>query len=125
MNALQKRFALFLGGCIPARLFLVYLAKTIPLKYLPYMGLGGLLLAGGFIYLFITGKRSIGLETGGAPIWWKNFRLLHGLLYLLFAIFALKGEQKIAYKLLLVDVFLGLGLFLWHHYNAGSFSQLF
>jgi len=61
------------------------LAKKTPLNYLPYLGYLALLPAIGFIYLFFTGKRTSGLETQGAPIWWSRFRIIHGLLYLLFA----------------------------------------
>ena len=61
MNAIQKRFLLFLGGCIPLRLLLVYIAKNIPLEYLPYMGLVTLLPAFGFIYLYLSGQRTVGL----------------------------------------------------------------
>ncbi len=124
MNDLQKRFLLFLGGCIPMRLFLVYLAKTIPLKYLPYLGAAHLLPAIGFIYLFITGKRITGVETQGAPIWWQRFRIMHGLIYLLFAYYAI-NQVAAAYQILLADVCLGLSLFLWHHYTSGSFSHIY
>ena len=123
MNAMQKRFILFLGGCIPARLFLVWLAKAMPLNYLPYLGYVALLPAIGFIYLFFTGKRTSGVETGGAPIWWNRFRILHGLIYLLFAYYAIQ-RNKSAYLILLADVSLGLVLFLNHHYTAGDFSKL-
>ena len=124
MNAMQKRFSLFLGACIPIRLFLVYLAYHLPVKYLPYMGLAALPLAGGFIYLFLTGKRTSGVETQGAPIWWRQFRIVHGLLYLLFAFYAIQRVAT-AYQILLADVCFGLVIFLWHHYTTGSFTQLF
>ena len=124
MNAIQKRFLLFLGGCIPLRLFLVYLAKKTPLNYLPYLGYGALLPALGFLYLFLTGKRQTGLETQGAPIWWAHFRILHSFFYFLFA-FAAISQMASAYQALLADVIVGLLLFLWHHSTSGSFSQLF
>jgi len=123
MKAIQKRFLLFLGGCIPARLFLVWLAKKTPLTYLPYLGVLALLPAIGFLYLYFTGKRQIGLETQGAPIWWAPFRLIHGLIYGAFAYAAIRQYAR-AYQILLLDVCLGLGLFLWHHYTVGSFAQL-
>ena len=123
MKAIQKRFLLFLGGCIPARLFLVWLAKITPLNYLPYLGVLALFPAIGFLYLYFTGKRQIGLETQGAPIWWAPFRLIHGLIYFGFAYAAIR-QVAMAYQILLLDVCLGLGLFLWHHYTAGSFAQL-
>ena len=63
MNTIQKRFLLFLGGCIPARLALVGLAKYLPNKYLPYLGYITLLMALGFLYLYFTGSRKVGQET--------------------------------------------------------------
>lgn len=124
MNAMQKRFLLFLGACIPSRLFIVWLAKKTPLNYLPYLGYLALLPAIGFLYLFFTGKRTSGLETQGAPIWWSRFRIIHGLLYLLFAYYAI-NQNKNAYQILLADVCLGLFLFLGHHYSAGNFPKVF
>jgi len=123
MKAIQKRFLLFLGGCIPARLFVVWLAKITPLNYLPYLGALALFPAIGFLYLYFTGKRQSGLETQGAPIWWAPFRLLHGLIYFGFAYAAFR-QVAMAYQILLLDVCLGLGLFLWHHYTVGSFAEL-
>ena len=123
MKALEKRFLLFLGGCIPMRLLFVWLAKIMPLNYLPYAGGVALLPAFGFIYLFMTGKRTVGLETQGAPIWWSRFRIIHGLIYLGFSYSAFQRLRN-AYLFLLADVLLGLGLFLRHHYTVGSFEQL-
>ena len=124
MKALEKRFLLFLGGCIPMRLLFVWLAKIMPLNYLPYAGALALLPAFAFFYLFLSGKRTSGLETQGAPIWWMQFRIIHGFIYLCFAYYAFQ-RVRFAYKFLLADVFLGLGLFLWHHYTASNFSKLF
>ena len=114
MTPLQKRFIMFLGGCIPTRLALTALAKYIPPHYLPYLGLVTLAIAIGFLYLYFTGKRQTGPETQGAPIWWMKFRALHGLLYLLFSGLAFM-RYKNAYIVLLVDTIIGLGLFLMHH----------
>jgi hypothetical protein len=124
MNALQKRFALFLFGCMPARFAFAWVAKKIPLMYLPYMGFLALLPAIGFLYLFFTGKRTTGAETGGAPIWWTKLRVVHGLLYLLFAYYAINRMRQ-AYKVLLADAFIGLVFFIGHHYQAGNFAKLF
>jgi len=120
MTPLQKRFLLFLGGCIPARLALTAFAKYCPLPYLPYLGIVTLCIAIGFLYLYVTGKRTVGLETQGAPIWWMNFRGLHGSLYLLFSVMAFR-QISTAYLVLLADTFIGLSLFLIHHYRAGNF----
>jgi hypothetical protein len=123
MNSIQKRFLLFLFGCIPSRLALAALAKYSPTAYLPYLGYLALLPAFGFIYLFFSGKRTIGLETQGTPIWWTKFRLFHGLMYLLFAFYAIQKYSN-AYKIIVADTIVGLVLFLIHHYESGSFSQL-
>ena len=124
MNPMQKRFLMFLGGCIPVRLLIVWLAKTCPLQYLPYLGILALLPAIGFAYLFFTGKRTSGLETGGASIWWAQFRIVHALFYLFFALYALQRRRE-AYQFLLADVIVGLCLFLWHHYGEGDFKKVF
>jgi hypothetical protein len=60
MNNIQKRFLLFLFGCIPTRLAFVYIAKNIPINYLPLLGYAALIPALGFIYLFLSGSRSTG-----------------------------------------------------------------
>jgi hypothetical protein len=122
LTSIQKRFLLFLGGCIPIRLLFVFVAWSIYIKYLPLLGYIALLPAIGFLYLFVSGKRQTGLETQGQPIWWVNFRPIHGILYLLFSIYAIKGIRK-SYLFLLIDVLIGLLLFLWFHYNNGNFSK--
>ncbi len=123
MTPIQKRFLLFLGGCIPSRLALTAIAKYLPLHYLPYLGIFTLLIAIGFLYLYFSGKRTTGLETQGAPIWWMSFRIVHGLLYLLFSIFAFMRIPN-SYLILLFDTLFGLGLFLIHHYKSGDFKRL-
>jgi len=69
MTPLQKRLLLFLGGCIPSRLALAMIAKYSPVYYLPYLSIITLVIALGFIYLYFTGKRKVGIETQGTPIW--------------------------------------------------------
>ena len=69
MNNIQKRFILFLIGCIGVRSLLVYLAKTSNQTFLMYMGLIGLIPAIGFFYLFLTGSRKTGAEVFGDKIW--------------------------------------------------------
>lgn len=120
---IQKRFMLFIFGCIPARLSLAAIAKFIPNHYLPYLGYLTLLPAFGFLYLYFSGNRKVGLETQGAPIWWSQFRLFHGLMYLVFSLFAIYRNSN-AYKFIVIDTFIGLLLFLIHHYDEGNFSKL-
>ena len=126
MNTIQKRYLLFLIGCMGSRLFLVYIAKNITSTPLKYMGYAALVPAIGFIYIYLTGSRQTGAEVFGEKIWWNNLRPIHALLYLLFAYNAIKGNNKYnnAWIYLLVDVLLGLFSFLIHHlYNKLSTTK--
>ena len=123
MNNIQKRFLLFIFGCISIRLLFVYIAKTIDNSYLPILGLLALIPAIGFFYIFFTKSRETGPEVFGEKIWWNNLRILHGLLYLIFAILAIT-RQSYAWIPLLIDVSIGLLSFLYFHYSNGNFNKL-
>lgn len=123
MNTTQKRFLLFLIGCIGTRSLLVYLAKNANKTYLQYMGYLTLLPAIGFFYLFFTGSRKTGAEVFGDKIWWTNLRPVHGLIYLLFSYNAINGNPN-AWMYLLVDVIIGLISFLSFHYYNNDFTKL-
>ena len=123
MNTIQKRFLLFLFGCIGTRFLLVYIAKNIDTTYLQYMGYLALLPAIGFFYIYFTGSRQTGAEVFGSKIWWNDLRPIHGLLYLLFAGNAIIGNKS-AWMYLLVDVVFGLASFLIFHYINGDFNKL-
>ena len=124
MNTFQKRFLLFIFGCIGTRSLFVYIAKNTRPKYLPLLGYLALLPAIGFMYIYLTGSRKIGIETFGEKIWWNDLRPIHALLYLLFAVFAL---NKVSYSwvILFIDVLIGLVSFLLFHYNQGNLKLLF
>ena len=123
MNSLQKRFLLFLIGCIGMRSIFVIVAKNSNAEYLKYMGYLALLPAIGFIYIYLTGSRKIGGETFGDKIWWNNLRPIHSLVYFLFAYNAIIGNKN-AWLYLLFDVIFGLTSFLIFHYQNGDFSKL-
>ena len=123
MNTIQKRFLLFLIGCIGTRSMFVYVAKNIDTIYLRYSGYLALLPAMGFFYIYFTDSRQTGAEVFGDKIWWNDLRPVHGLLYLLFAYNAINGN-KTAWVYLLVDVMVGLLSFLGYHYYNGDFSKL-
>ena len=114
MNTIQKRFALFLIGCIGTRLSLVYAAKNVDTEYLKYMGYLAILPACAFIFIYLTGIRKTGAEVFGDKIWWNNLRPIHALLYLLFAYNAITGN-KISWVYLLIDALFGLTSFLTYH----------
>ena len=116
-----KRAMLFLLGCIPMRLFLVFLVKTIPVYYLPYLGFIGLLMGLSFLYLFFFGNKLADGQlswTGEKYIWWNQFRIFHGLFYLLFAFFAIQKQQTYAWQTLLLDVIVGVTAWATHHLNT-------
>jgi len=123
MNTIQKRFLLFLFGCIPTRLFFVFVAKNISANLLPYLGYLALLPAIGFAYIFATNSRNTGVEVFGDKIWWNNLRPIHSFLYFMFALNAINKNIS-AWIYLLVDVILGLISFLVFHYNNGDFTKL-
>ena len=54
MNNIQKRFLLFIIGCMGMRSLFVILAKKANTEYLKYMGYLALLPAIGFIYIYLT-----------------------------------------------------------------------
>ncbi len=114
MDNLHNRFLLFLVGCMGSRFLLVYIAKTIRLEWLKYMGYLALLPAFGFIYLYLSGARKTGAEVFGEKIWWNNLRPLHAALYFAFAYNAITGNRN-AWMYLLADVLIGLASFLLHH----------
>ena len=124
MNTIQKRFLLFLFGCIGTRAIFVYLAKNVNTTYLQYMGYLSILPAIGFFYLFLTGSRKTGAEVFGDKIWWNDLRPIHGILYLLFAYNAINGNT-FAWIYLLVDVIIGLVSFLSFHYYNNDFKDLY
>ena len=123
MNDIQKRFLLFLIGCIGTRALFVYVAKNIDVKYLPFLGYLALLPAIGFIYIYLTGSRKTGGEVFGEKIWWNDLRPIHSLIYFLFAYNAIIGNNK-AWIYLLVDVIFGLISFLIFHFKNGDFKKL-
>ncbi len=124
MNNIQKRFLLFIFGCIVVRLLFVYIAKNISLQYLPILGYLALIPAIGFLYLFFSGSRKRGGEVFGDIIWWNNLRPLHAILYLLFSYNAILKNNN-AWIYLLIDVIIGLVSFLIFHFYSGNFSYLF
>lgn len=124
MNNIQKRFLLFLIGCIGVRSLLVYFAKTNNKLFLSYLGFLSLIPAFGFLYLYFSNSRKTGAEVFGDKIWWNNLRPIHGVLYLLFALNAISGNKN-SWIYLLVDVLIGLISFLVYHFQSGNFHMLF
>ena len=124
MNTIQKRFLLFIIGCIGSRSLLVYIAKNASENNLMYIGYLSLLPAIGFLYIYFSGARKTGAEVFGEKIWWNNLRPIHSLLYFVFAYNAINGN-KMAWVYLLIDVIFGLISFLGHHFYNGDYKMLY
>ena len=123
LSNIQKRFLLFLLGCIGVRSIFAYVANIASKRVLFYMGALALLPALGFVIIYFTGIRNTGAEVFGENIWWNDLRIVHALLYTLFAIYAFQGKS-FAWIPLGVDVTLGLIAFLVHHKNEGNLRIL-
>lgn len=103
---------LFLFGCIPARLALCLIAYKLDKKYLPYLGIILGLIGISFLYLFFYNKRLEAPEAKGTT-WWAHYRLIHGMLYLTAALYALRKERYVWIPLL-IDVLFGLTMFSYY-----------
>ena len=123
VTKLQRRIGTFLIGCIGVRTLFVFMAKYASQKQLFYMGALALLPAFGFIIIYFTGIRSTGAEVFGDKIWWNDLRIVHAMLYILFAIYAFQNKW-FAWMPLGVDVLVGLLAFLVYHYSVGNFKLL-
>ena len=103
-------------------LLFVYIAKNIPINYLPLTATITLIIGLGFLFVFFAGKdRGATLDQ---VAWWHYLRPIHGLLYITYSYYAYKKNSD-AYKILLIDVILGLLSFFIYHISVGSFKKLF
>ena len=123
MNNIQKRFLLFLCGCILIRLLLVNLSKNLDKNNVQYLGYLALVPVLGWFYIIFIGERNTGGEVFGEKIWWKDLRIIHATLWSIFAYMAI-NKNKNAWQILLLDTVFGLIAFLNHHYNQGNFKYL-
>ncbi len=110
---LKTRHTLFAFTCIPLRLLLAYAAYTMPLNFLPLLGVVVLAMGASMLYLYFTNGR-LNAPEGGGDTWWKNLRLLHGSLFLCAAVYALNRDRR-AYIPLLIDPIVGLIAFIHKH----------
>jgi ABC-type iron transport system FetAB permease component len=78
------------------------------------LGYIALIPALGFLIIYMFNLRKTGLETGNKEIWWNDIRVIHGLLYLCFALYAIK-QKRYAWVALLLDVILGMVAFSLHY----------
>ncbi len=117
ITPLQKRYLLFLLGCIPSRFLLTYISKIGSVNIKKILGVIAFVIATGFMYIYLTGSRKTGVETGGAPIWWNNIRPIHSLFYYTFAFMIYFKYYNDAWKVLFIDTIFGLFSFLYFHFS--------
>ena len=120
---LISRMTKFLIGCIGIRILFVVAAKKMNPNTLQYFGILAVILAVSFVLINRFGLRKTGREAGGI-IWWDNIRPIHAIMYSAFAILAFTKNEH-AWVPLLLDVLIGLGVFLNHHDNNGDFAKVF
>lgn len=126
MNIIQKRFIYYLFGCIGTRTLLTLLIKNMSKPNRKLVSIFTLIIACGFIYIYTFGSKRADsqLEWANAKVWWNDYRIIHGLLFLAFSITAILELNK-SWIFLALDTLLGLILFLYYHYSQGSFNLIF
>lgn len=124
MNNIQRRFLYFLGGCIPSRLVFVLLAKYGSVNIKQILGVIAFIIGSGFIIIFLGNLRDTGIETGGEKIWWNYLRPIHSVLYYYFFYNIFFADKINAWKILLLDVTIGLVSFLYFHFSSNNFPKL-
>ena len=72
------------------------------------MSLFGLLIGISFLNQYRQDKK---MGFFGGPAYWHPFRFIHGIIYIVFGLLALSNVKK-AYMLLLLDVLIGLFVFI-------------
>ena len=123
MNNLQKRFYLFIFGCIGVRTLFTVAAAYASVSTLHILGILALIPVIGWLNIMLFGERDTGPEVFGGRIWWQNLRPIHTLLWAGFAYRAIRGITS-AYRLLAIDTLIGLGAFLSHHYINGDLKLM-
>jgi len=104
----------FLFGCIFSRLYMVYIAKIINIKYLPYYGIITLIISIMFLKNYLYNFPKTGFF--GNKVWWNNNRLIHSLLYFIFSIMAFY-KNKYSWTILLFDTLYGLISFIFKYFK--------
>lgn len=124
MKISKERIATFLFLCIGIRILLTYFIYWIEKNKQDFlrilMGIVGLIISFSFIYIYLFGSERADQQLEiwndqDNKVWWNNFRVVHGIFYFLFAMYALTNTKG-SYVFLGVDVSVGLLLWFSHHF---------
>jgi hypothetical protein len=111
MVSKTSRMYLFLL-CIFVRVLFILIAKNINKNNLPYLGIIALIPAIGFSITYIKDNK---IGAFGGKVWWKNLRIVHSLMYLLFAIYSLQ-KKSFSYIILVIDLLIGIIFFINNYF---------
>ena len=103
----------FLGICMGLRSLAVYLSYIN--KFHTLLGILYILFGIGISTIYIYNLRPTGIETGGKKIWWDPYRPLFAIIWILFGLASLYNKPY-AWKILSLDIIVGLFLFFNNHY---------
>ncbi len=115
LTDIQRRILFFLIGCIGIRLSFVYLAKNMSLIILQLMGILAITISIGLMYSALIKYKKGDKGAFGGIVWWNDMRFFHSITYAIFSYLALTKNQMLAWKILLFDVIIGLGVFIIHY----------
>ena len=121
ISNIQKRFILFLVGCLGARLGITYIASIGSEQILKLMAIATAVTSVVWLVLFFGGYRKTGPEVFGSEIWWNSLRPVHAFMFMLFSIKVLGQldlpvlNQIEPWHILLCDTLVGLVAFLTYH----------
>ena len=102
------RFYLFIFLCIPVRILLALIPQFFDYNIIFYLSFIYLAIASGFMYLYFTNSR-LEAPEGGGKTWWAEFRIYHGIFYLVAGILGFSQElYKYATIPLMLDIIFGL-----------------
>ena len=126
MNYIQQRFVRFLGLCIPTRFGISYLAKTQKNEYvINFLAIICLIMGLGFLKIYFFGSETADnqLEWAEGKVWWNNLRILHGFLYVLFAVLVFLKKDN-AWMIIFLDTIIGLISFFNYHISNKNIQKL-
>jgi len=102
----QKRMLLFTFICIPTRIALAFAAKSVLPKYSKIVSIIAIFIAIAWIYKYFTHDSKTSRGAYGGKVWWNKMRIVHAVIFIIFAILVIQKNPN-AWLLLLFDVVIG------------------